>query len=143
MSKLTDTAPQRIFLQVSDEEGDEDCVFSDLQRDGAEVTWCDASMVCCEVEYVRADVARDEVAALTAEREDWARRFILDGRTPWEWENLCKRAEAERDALRQDAQRYRWLRQNPWWLGWEHDMQAEKIDAALDDDIARAALEGK
>ena len=64
MSKLTDTAPQRIFLQVSDEEGDEDCVFSDLQRDGAEVTWCDASMVCCEVEYVRADVARDEVAAL-------------------------------------------------------------------------------
>ena len=51
--------------------------------------------------------------------------------------------EAERDALRQDAQRYRWLRQNPWWLGWEHDMQAEKIDAALDDDIARAALEGK
>ena len=51
--------------------------------------------------------------------------------------------KAERDALRQDAQRYRWLRQNPWWLGWEHDMQAEKIDAALDDDIARAALEGK
>ena len=86
---------------------------------------------------------RERIAALTAEREDWARRFILDGRTPWEWENLCKRAEAERDALRQDAQRYRWLRQNPWWLGWEHDMQAEKIDAALDDDIARAALEGK
>ena len=67
MSKLTDTAPQRIFLQVSDEEGDEDCVFSDLQRDGAEVTWCDASMVCCEVKYVRADLdaaLRAEVALL-------------------------------------------------------------------------------
>ena len=69
MSKLTDTAPQRIFLQVSDEEGDEDCVFSDLQRDGAEVTWCDASMVCCEVKYVRADLdaaLRAEVAQLRA-----------------------------------------------------------------------------
>lgn len=63
MNKLTETAPQRIFLQVSDEDGDEDCVFSDLQRDGAEVTWCDASMVCCEVRYVRADIH----AALRAE----------------------------------------------------------------------------
>jgi len=136
VSKLTDTAPQRIFLQVSDEEGDEDCVFSDLQRDGAEVTWCDASMVCCEVEYVRADVARDEVAALTAEREDWARRFILDGRTPWEWENLCKRAEAERDALRQLLLEAR---------DWFHPRDSKVPGALVDmcDRIDAALKEGK
>ena len=82
MSKLTDTAPQRIFLQVSDEEGDEDCVFSDLQRDGAEVTWCDASMVCCEVKYVRADLdaaLRAEVAqlrAVVAAADKWQRESV-------------------------------------------------------------------
>jgi hypothetical protein len=51
----------------------------------------------CEA-LVRRDTVVDlraEVAALKEEREDWARRFMLDGRTPWEWENLCKRAEAE------------------------------------------------
>jgi len=55
------------------------------------------------------DACREAAAALREaqeERADWARRFMLDGRTPWEWENLCKRAEAERDALRKLLVKY-------------------------------------
>lgn len=46
------TAPKRIWLQISDEEEHYDEPF---QSD--EVTWCQDSVVACEVEYVRADLA--------------------------------------------------------------------------------------
>ena len=35
-------------------------------------------------------------------------------------------------ALRKDAERYRWLRLNPDWLGWTHDHQAEHVDNEVD-----------
>ena len=86
---------------------------------------------------------RDKWLAAEAERDAKDKQLTSCYERMVRVEAKVSALEAERDALRQDAQRYRWLRQNPWWLGWEHDMQAEKIDAALDDDIARAALEGK
>jgi hypothetical protein len=39
-------------------------------------------------------------------------------------------AEAER--LREDAERYRWLRRNPNFMGWEHDFLYVQVDAAID-----------
>ena len=44
------------------------------------------------------DAAQARIAELTEERKDWARTFMLDGRTPWEWENMCRRAEARASA---------------------------------------------
>lgn len=31
-----------------------------------------------------------------------------------------------------DAERYRWLRRNPQWLGWEHDFRPDEVDRELD-----------
>ena len=48
---------------------------------------------------------------------------------------------AERDALRADAERYRWLRNNPQWLGWEHDFRPDEVDREIDAAID-AAMKG-
>jgi hypothetical protein len=52
MNKMTETAPKRIYLQIADG-GEEDSPFPY----GEEVTWCEDSVMCDEVEYVRADLA--------------------------------------------------------------------------------------
>lgn len=31
-----------------------------------------------------------------------------------------------------DAERYRWLRKNPQWIGWEHDFRPDEVDRELD-----------
>ena len=35
-------------------------------------------------------------------------------------------------ALRKDAERYRWLRNNPQWLGWEHDFRPDEVEREID-----------
>ena len=52
--------------------------------------------------------------------------------------NELRAALAERDLLALDAARYRWLRVNPQWLGWDADYEAENIDLILD-----LAMKGK
>ena len=54
LRKLDATAPERIWLQVSDDEEDRDEPFP---RDG-EVSWCEDSVVATEVEYIRADLVK-------------------------------------------------------------------------------------
>lgn len=51
---------------------------------------------------------------------------------------------AERDALtarlaaaEAEARRYRWLRENPNFMGWEHDFLDTQVDAAIDAAIAQ------
>ena len=39
---------------------------------------------------------------------------------------------AELAALRRDAERYRWLRTQPVFFGWEHDYPPMRIDAEVD-----------
>lgn len=41
-------------------------------------------------------------------------------------------AEKELAQLRADASRYRWLRNNPEWLGWEHDFQPDEVEREVD-----------
>lgn len=36
------------------------------------------------------------------------------------------------DALRVDAERYRWLRERPTYLGWDADYRADEVDAEID-----------
>ena len=60
-------------------------------------------------------------------------------RTPRELENLCaealtelRRLGAERDALKEDAERYRWLRTNYDPAIWDLQGEQENLDAAID-----------
>lgn len=63
LPKVVLTAPERIWLQVSDQEYDKDVDFPI----DSEVTWCQDSVVETEVEYVRKDLAQP--VDLTAIRE--------------------------------------------------------------------------
>lgn len=56
LDEVTRTAPERIWLQVSDDEAHKDEPFPDASTE--EITWCTASVTECEVEYVRADRLR-------------------------------------------------------------------------------------
>jgi hypothetical protein len=47
---------------------------------------------------------------------------------------------AELAAVRRDAERYRWLRTQPVFFGWEHDYPPTKIDAEVDYAIEQAEL---
>lgn len=61
VSKLVRTAPERIFLQIADEDYSRE---SFPRPYGEEITWCETSCVECEVEYVRADLADEQRAEL-------------------------------------------------------------------------------
>jgi hypothetical protein len=54
MNKVTKTAPKKIFLQVSDDA--DDCGL-EFPVPTADLTWCEDSVLACEVEYIRADLA--------------------------------------------------------------------------------------
>lgn len=65
--KVVATAPERIWLQVSDDAAARDEPFP-ASVHGDEVTWCQHSVLDCEVEYVRADIAAHSPAAQQATR---------------------------------------------------------------------------
>lgn len=52
-TNMTKTAPERVYLLVSDDKGDNDRGFPE---DKSEVLWNDHSTSECEVEYVRSDL---------------------------------------------------------------------------------------
>ena len=36
------------------------------------------------------------------------------------------------DRLRKDAERYRWLKRNPQWLGWDSDFRPDEVEREID-----------
>jgi len=54
MTKLIETAPRAIWLQVSEDEQALADPFDKFDR--SEVTWCDVSQMAAEVQYIRADL---------------------------------------------------------------------------------------
>lgn len=62
LPKVVLTAPERIWLQVSDQEYDKDVDFPI----DSEVTWCQDSVLDCEVAYIRDDLAESRLAAADA-----------------------------------------------------------------------------
>ncbi len=40
--------------------------------------------------------------------------------------------ESEVEPNREDAERYRWLRCNPTWVGYDDDFRPDELDAAID-----------
>jgi hypothetical protein len=61
MNRVTETAPERIWLQVGTEAHQCD---DDFPPHGDDVTWQHESITECEVEYIRADLARLRIAEL-------------------------------------------------------------------------------
>lgn len=53
-NKVTKTAPEKIWIQVSDEASD---CREQFPQPSEDMTWCWDSVLACEVEYVRADLA--------------------------------------------------------------------------------------
>lgn len=77
---LTTTAPERIWLQVSDDKYDSE---SEFPANHGGITWCQDPVVEAEVEYVRADIAAFGSANSNAFR--WlAKRLIA---ADFEWGN--------------------------------------------------------
>jgi len=95
MNKVTETAPERIWIQISDEAEHCDEPFPEPNED---MTWCQDSVVCCEVEYVRADGFEEwwyEIGSGIApkpgeDQEEHARRVAIA--------YLCERSEHQRGA---------------------------------------------
>ena len=77
MKKLTvlqSTAPREIWLQVSDEHQDNAEPFP---KDAEGVTWCQDSVLACEVRYVRADLERKALTDATADELRAALRELV------------------------------------------------------------------
>ena len=89
MSTLTDTAPKRIWLCVSDDVDDNDTPYPELYAEDAEITWSTDQPVAVTVEYVRADIAEADLAA-----ENLTLR------------NAAVNAAERSDALRHDIERH-------------------------------------
>ena len=53
-NRVTLTAPERIWLQVSDEKSDRNLTFYPCE----DFSWTTRPVLACEVEYIRADLAR-------------------------------------------------------------------------------------
>ena len=69
MTKHIETAPERIWLQIS--ENDVDAAFP-FPKNAGDVTWCADSVVAVEVKYVRADLAEQQRDKLLAALEGLA-----------------------------------------------------------------------
>jgi hypothetical protein len=126
---------------------DDDCSHAALTHEAAAVLkqqqdklvvtgsgWSECSRCCARLQD-RAEKAEAEVKQATDLWNGWSRK--------------CAEAEAERDALRADAERYRWLRVKrkagpetgkPWgWLSvsqafgtWGQHLYDAELDAAID-----------
>ncbi|HXS04862.1 MAG TPA: hypothetical protein VN731_10325 [Rhodanobacter sp.] len=54
VTELIRTAPEQIYLQISDDESDHEEAFP--ADHGDEITWCADSVLDCEVKYIRSDL---------------------------------------------------------------------------------------
>lgn len=91
MSVLTDTAPKRIWLCVSDDEDDYDLPYPELYAEDAEITWSTDQPVAVTIEYVREDLS--EIAKLREERD--ALRHDIERHVA-----ICAKQATEIEALR-------------------------------------------
>lgn len=61
---------------------------------------------------------------------DYLRRKTADESELWAADRI-EQLETERDELLADAMRYRWLRENPEWIGYDSDFRPDEVDAAI------------
>lgn len=68
------------------------------------------------------------------------REFESAAHTIAAWTELCGKLERElaaavkrAEAAEADAKRYRWLRDNPTWIGFDSDYAAHLIDVSVDE----------
>ena len=109
------TAPREIWLQISDDAWDSAEPFPDGE---VGITWCQDSVVACEVRYVRADLAAQtdlKHCACEFDGDTCVTQCKLHAAhvdAIHEWAERAKSAEARiaAPAVLEDAKRYQWLR---------------------------------
>jgi len=106
-----------------------------------------AAMLLQQAEWTKAlkalvDNPRSSAFGKEAEKlaDDW---LAANGPGGWidDLRNKCEALEITNDALKADAERYRWLSRNPTYLGWDADFEAEFVDFEVDKAID--AMKGK
>jgi hypothetical protein len=90
---------------------------------------CSALVLTADIERAAAELRR-----LSAENTAAVSSFLAA-------DDERRELRAERDALLANAERYRWLRNNPQWLGWKHDFRPDEVDREIDAASA-AAMKG-
>ena len=89
------------------------------------------------------ELAHESAAMLRQQAEQLSAWLAANGPGGWidDLRNKCEALEITNDALKADAARYRWLRRNPTYLGWDADFEAEFVDFEVDKAID--AMKGK
>lgn len=49
--------------------------------------------------------------------------------------DILEQTRVELSAAQLDAARYRWLREHPCYMGWEHDFRPDEVDTAVDKEM--------
>lgn len=104
MDKVTSTAPKRIWLQVSDDETD---CREPFPVPNESMTWCEDSVLACQVEYVRADIALENIGAANA--FEWLAQRLIAADFSWgedresvlifKWPDNCAVSASLRDCI--------------------------------------------
>ena len=81
---------------------------------------------------------REENKQLRAEINEQARLLGISAEKELALRAENERMKAELAKAKKDVERYRWLRNNPVWVGYDSDFRPDEIDAAID-----AAMKGK
>lgn len=55
---------------------------------------------------------------------------------------LIDQYKAALPALQRDAERYRWLKTQPTWLGWDHDFRPDEVEREIDAAMASTPAVG-
>lgn len=76
--------------------------------------------------------AHDAIESLLAERDKEAAAHAFHAEQSARLHDEVVVLTKELDALRADAERYRWLRTQPTWLGWDHDFRPDEIEREID-----------
>ena len=81
---------------------------------------------------------RLECEQLRAEINEQARLLGISAEKELALRTENERLKAELAEAKKDAERYRWLRNNPAWVGYDSDFRPDELDASVD-----RAMKGK
>jgi hypothetical protein len=74
-------------------------------------------------------------------RKEWECCGSVTETDAWEPES-CPFCTDDAAPFRKDAERYRWLKTQPTWLGWGHDFRPDEVEREIDAAMQASAAVG-